>query len=309
MSDFADLVNVLLFNGGHALNLVLLSSLFLGIGASLVGAFFYLRANILLADALSHATLPGIAIGFLVALGLGLDGGRNPAILMIGAFISAALGAASVQWIVTNTRLRYDVATATVLSVFYGAGIVLLSYIQRLENASQAGLDSFLLGQIVGMSTGEAMMIVCLSCIVVLVSLIFFRDFLLLCFDPSYAFCIGRPTVRIDRILLVLILAVICTGLKTVGLILILALLVMPATIARFWSARIKPFIVVSCVSSALACYIGAGMSAAYNNFPTGSTIVLCLAFMLIFSLLFGTDKGVLRQLARKRNGRQVRHG
>lgn len=289
-----DLGAILLLQGGFALNMVLFSALCLGACAALIGVFFYLRKDILIADALSHATLPGIGAGFLLALALGINGGMAPAFLLIGAFASAVLGGAGVQWITRHTRLSHDSAIASVLSVFYAAGIVLFSGIQRLDNASQAGLNHFLLGQIAGMQVHEAFMICALSIIVLGGCVLYFRDFLLLSFDQTYAQCLGRPTTRLDKIMLGLMLGVICLGLKTVGLVLILALLVMPAAIARFWSARIVPMSLLSVLIGAGACYGGAALSAFYKNAPTGSTIILVLAAMLVFSFVFGVQKGLL---------------
>ena len=136
----AEVLSVLTFQAGYNTAIVLLGAALLGAGAGVIGVFVLLRRRALVSDAISHATLPGVALGFLAATMLGFDG-RSLPILLIGAGLSGAFGVVAVQWIRDHTRLPEDAAIGTVLSVFFGAGVVLLSYIQTLSVAGQAGLD------------------------------------------------------------------------------------------------------------------------------------------------------------------------
>lgn len=288
------LLEILLFQSGYNTNLVLISTLALGAAAGLVGAFIFLRGRTLISDAVSHATLPGIAIGFLIAFTLGLDGGKHLPTLMIGAGLTGMLSALTVQWIHKNTRLNEDVAIGSVLSVFYGAGVVLLSFIQRLDGASQAGLDGFLLGQVTGLSYNEALVIIGLSICTFLLCLLSLKDLTLLCFDREYAHSIGKSIQKLDVLLIALMLAVVCTGLKTVGLILILALLIIPPVTARLWTDRLQTMLIIGPALGALSCYIGASLSAYLTNIPTGGAIVLTGAVFFFISFILSPKRGII---------------
>ncbi len=288
------LLDILLFQSGYNTNLVLFSATILGAVAAMVGAFIFLRKRTLISDAISHATLPGIGLGFLVAFALGIEGGKHLPTLLVGAAFTGILAALSIQWIHKNTRLNEDVAIGSILSIFYGAGIVLLSFIQRLEGASQAGLDSFLLGQVTGLSYSEAVTILCLSLITLATTLTFFKDLTLLCFDREYARSIGKSVENLDFLLIALMLAVVCTGLKTVGLILILALLIIPSASMRFWTDNIKALLFLSAAFGAFSAYIGAALSAHLTNIPTGAAIVLTAGALFFLSFIFAPRRGII---------------
>lgn len=282
----SEILAILTFQGGYNTNLVLVSAMILGLAAGLVGSFIFLRQRTLISDAVSHATLPGIGIGFLVAFSLGLEGGRHLPTLMAGAALTGALAAISVQWIKDNTRLSEDIAIGSVLSVYYGGGVVLLSFIQRLKGAAQAGLDSFLLGQVTGTTLNEAYTITLLSLAVLVLCLLFLKELCLLCFDREFAQSIGAPVTRLDILLLALMLVIVCTGLKTVGMILILALLIIPPVTARLWTADFKHMLILASLLGVASAFFGAALSAHITNMPTGGAIVLSAAAMFTVSLL-----------------------
>ena len=127
--------------GNYTLRTVGLGAAFLGIVNGALGSFAVLRRQSLLGDAISHAALPGIALAFL------LTGSKATLVLLLGAAAAGWMGTLLVMNIVKNTRVKYDSALGLVLSVFFGIGLVLLTYIQRMPVASQAGLDTFLFGQ------------------------------------------------------------------------------------------------------------------------------------------------------------------
>lgn len=296
-------LEILSFHSGYNTALVLFSTIILGIAAALVGSFVLLKKQNLVADAVSHATLPGIGGGFLLAYALGINEGRHLPTLLAGAALTGLLAGLSVKWILTHTRLRQDTAIASVLSAFYGLGIVLLSAIQRLESAAQAGLDSFLLGQASGLSTPESITICALSFLTLLIILLFFKELFLLCFDESFARSIGKPADALDTLLIFLMLAVVCAGLKTVGLILILALLIVPAITARFWSDNLKIILPVACFFGGMSCYIGVALSAAFSDTPTGAAIVLCATALFFVSFLFAPRYGLISTKIKIRSG------
>ncbi|MDQ4060267.1 MAG: metal ABC transporter permease, partial [Pseudomonadota bacterium] len=234
-ADLADrALQVLTFRGGFNANSVLLGTLLLGVAAGVVGTFIVLRGRALISDALSHATLPGIVLGFLVAAALGL-GGRNLPLLLLGAALSGALGVWLVQLLTHHTRLTEDTAIGVVLSVSFGLGVALLSYAQTLSVGGQAGLKTFILGQAAAMSRAEALAMGALALAAVGLTLLFEKEFALLCFNPEFAQGLGWPVVRLDLLLSGLTVLVAITGLQTVGLVLVVALLILPPAAARLW--------------------------------------------------------------------------
>ncbi|MFD2206815.1 metal ABC transporter permease [Kiloniella antarctica] len=296
-----DLFEILSFQSGYNTNVVLLGSGLLGTAGGVVGVFSLLRKRALISDAISHATLPGITLGFLVALAL-TGTGKSLPFLMIGSTLSGIIGVLLVQWIKDNTRLPEDSAIGTVLSSFFGLGVVLMSYIQTLKSGSQAGLESYLLGSTASMLQSEAEMIAFSALAITVLAILFMKEFGLVCFDPDYAASRGWAVNKIDLMMMALLLAVVVIGLKTVGLILIIALVIIPPVAARFWTDRLGLMVAISAFTGGLSCYLGAALSALTPDLPSGATIVLTATSIFTLSLLFAPKRGVvavaLRQLS-----------
>jgi len=278
---------------GYNATLVTLGASLLGAAAGMAGTFLYLRKNALISDAISHATLPGLGFAFLVAFSFGIDG-RQLLILLSGSALSAALGLYFVNWLTRETRLTQDTAIGCVLSVFFAFGVVLLTIIQVIPAGRKAGLESFLLGSTAGMLYSDALLILILSIITALVLFVFLRPIKLVVFDQGYSETLGISVRRVDFIILMVTLAVTVLGMKIVGLILIVALLIIPAVSARFWSERTNIILVTATVFGALSGYIGSAISAVSPGLPTGPIIVLCCFGLFLFSFLFAPKKGVL---------------
>jgi len=291
--DPAALIDVLLLRGGYNTALVMIGAALLGAAGGVIGSFTLLRKRALISDAISHATLPGVVIGFLVALWL-TGSGRSLPILILGAAGSGALGVLAVQWIRDNTRLPEDTAIGTVLSVFFGLGIVLLSWLQGLEVGGRAGLQGFLLGSVATMLRDEAVTIAVAALLITAACLAAFKEFALVCFDPDYAASTGRDPARIDLAMMALLLALVAIGLKTVGLILIIAVVIVPPAAARFWTDRLGRMVAIAAGIGAVTAYVGAALSALTPDLPTGAVIVLVQGLAFAVSLLFAPRRGVL---------------
>ncbi len=288
-----DLVRILTFQAGYNTSVVLIGATVLGLACGLVGALVLLRKRSLMSDSISHSTLPGVGLAFLLSIALG-GTGRDLGLLMAGAAFTAALGVLSVQWIRDHTRLPEDAAIGTVLSVYYGIGIVLLSIIQALDVGSQAGLNGFLLGAVASLRQDEAWLIAGVSAAVIAVGLLLFKEFVLLAFDSQFASASGWPVHRLDLLLMVLLLAVVSIGLKTVGMVLIIAIVIIPATAARFWTDRVGVMVWVAALIGGLSSMIGVAVSALVPNVPTGAVIVLTAGGFFAVSMLIGPARGVV---------------
>ena len=278
---------------GYNAMLVTLGTTLLGAVSGMIGTFLYLRKIALISDAISHATLPGLGVAFLVAVAFGFDG-RQLVILLIGSALSAAVGLFSVNWLTRETRLTQDTAIGCVLSVFFAFGVVLFTIIQVIPAGRKAGLESFLLGSTAGMLYSDAILILILSILTAIVLLIFLRPIKLVIFDASYSETLGISVRQVDFIILMVTLAVTVLGIKIVGLILIVALLIIPAVSARFWSEKTDVILITSTAIGAFSGYIGSAISAVSAGLPTGPIIVLCAFGFFLISFLFAPKRGVM---------------
>ena len=300
---FADIWEIISLRNYNT-RLVILSTTILGISTGLVGSFLLLRKRSLMGDALSHATLPGIALAFGLMTTWGFDGKSLPA-LLIGATISGVLGVLLMLAIRRTTQLRDDVAMGLVLSVFFGLGIALLTMVQKLPGASAAGLESFIYGQPASIVWNDFLLIAFICLAITIATIFLFKEFTLLCFDDAFAASQGWPALRLDVALLALVTAVTVIGLQSVGLILIIAFLITPPTTARFWTNRLSHMAILSGVFGALSGWLGATISALYVNLPAGALIVLAAASLFLFSMLFAPARGVIPRALRHRRLRQ----
>jgi len=272
---------------------VVFGTAMLGCAAGLVGSFTLLRKRALMGDALSHATLPGIGIAYILATVMGGNGKSLP-ILLLGATLSGLLGVAAILAIRNLTRLKEDAALGIVLSVFFGAGVALLGVIQNMETGHAAGLEAFIYGKTASMGINDAYSIGGAGLFCILVCLVLLKEFKLLCFDENFAGADGYPVLLLDMALMSLVVIVSIVGLQAVGLILMIALLVIPAAAARFWTQKLGSMALISAGLGTVSGMVGAGMSALFAKLPSGAMIVLvCTTFFLI-SLFMGRERGVL---------------
>lgn len=285
---------------GYNATLVAIGATFLGIAAGVTGTFLFLRKRALVSDAISHATLPGVCLAFIVMVALGGDG-RNLIGLLAGSALSALAGLYCLSWLVRHTRLAEDAAIGAVLSVFFGFGVVLLTVIQTLGSGRAAGLEGFLLGSTAGMLRADALVIAAGGALALLCVLLLHRPMTLVAFDPEYAQARGLPVARIDMAIMALVMGVTVVGLKIVGLILIVALLIIPSVAARFWTERAEHVVLIAGVIGGVSGYLGAALSASAPALPTGPIIVLVAFALFLVSFLLAPGRGVLAALLRHR--------
>lgn len=292
--DFAAVVLLRDYNT----RLVLISTALLGVSGGLAGSFLLLRKRSLMGDALSHATLPGIVLAFIAAVHF-TGGGRSFALLITGAAVTGILGCIVVLLIRGLTRVKDDAAMGIVLSVFYGAGVVLLSMVQHMPEAGMAGLESFLYGKTASMVRTDFFLVSGAAVISLIASLALFKEFRLLCFDEGYARSLGWPTHALDVLMLLLVTLVTVVGLQAVGVVLIIAFLIIPAASARMWTSRFGGMLALAAVFGGASGWLGSGLSALAPGLPAGAVIVLTAAALFGVSLLAGPDRGIVARAAR----------
>jgi manganese/zinc/iron transport system permease protein len=273
---------------------VIIGTTLLGLAAGLAGTFLLLRKRALLSDALSHATLPGIALAFML-MSMTLGDGKHLLGLIAGAAVFSVIGTASVLLIQRYSRLKDDAALGIVLSVYFGLGIALLGLATRMESGNAAGLSSFIYGKTASMLFFDAVLIGLAALFAALCCIVFFKEFALICFDADYAAAQGWPVARLDFFMMTLVVIVTVIGLQAVGLILVVALLIIPPSTARFWTHRLPTMLALSGLFGAISGLVGSGLSALMANLPAGAVIVLTASALFGLSLFFGTKRGLLR--------------
>lgn len=298
--DFSALFNDLLFD--YTLRTVALGSAVLGIVSGALGAYAVLRKQSLLGDAMSHAALPGIALAFL------LTGSKSSLVLILGAAIAGWIGTLFIMSIVRLTRIKFDSALGLVLSVFFGFGLVLLTIIQKMPDANQAGLDKFLFGQAAALLERDVITMGILGAIAIVAMMVFWKEFKLLSFDPDFGATLGFPMRLLDVLLTTLIVLAIVLGLQTVGVVLMSAMIVAPAAAARQWTDHLGTMVFLSSIFGAMAGIVGALLSSSIQRLPTGPTIVLCISTIVLISLFFAPRRGLIWNWIRERRNRGRLH-
>jgi manganese/zinc/iron transport system permease protein len=286
----------------YTFRVVALGSAGLGAVAGALGSFAVLRRQSLLGDAIAHAALPGIALAFL------LTGSRATPILVLGAALAGWLGTLLVMGIVRSSRIPEDSALGIILSVFFGAGLVLLTFVQRRPTAAQAGLETFLWGQAATLLIQDVVLILGAGGAALLLLALFWKEFKLLAFDPEFGASIGMPVTRVDILLTSLLVVAIVIGLQTVGVVLMSAMVVAPAAAARQWTDSLGMMVLLAGGMGAVAGAAGAAVSSMGGGIPTGPTIVLAASALVAVSLVGAPRRGLGAELIRRfRTRREIR--
>lgn len=284
----------------YTLRTVALGAALLGMVSGALGSFAVLRKQSLLGDAISHAALPGIALAFL------FTGSKATLVLVLGAGIAGWTGTLIVMSIVRTTRIKEDSALGIVLSVFFGFGLMLLTYIQKQPQASQAGLDKFLFGQAATLLERDVYVIAGLSFVALTVVALCWKEFKIVSFDSNYAATVGLGVRRVDVLLTSVIVLAIVTGLQTVGVVLMSAMVVAPGAAARQWTNKLGVMVALSAFFGAFAGASGAVLSSTIERLPTGPTIVICLSVIVVLSLLFAPERGIAWRALRRNAGKNL---
>jgi manganese/zinc/iron transport system permease protein len=284
----------------YTLRTVALGAACLGAVSGTLGAFAVLRRQSLLGDAISHAALPGIVLAFL------LTGSKNSLVLVLGAAVAGWMGTLLVISLVRASRVPEDAALGIVLSVFFGFGLVLLTWTQKLPDAAQAGLDRFLFGQAATLLQREVVVIAALGGGAVAVVALFWKEFKLLAFDREFGATLGFPMRRVEILLTSVLVIAIVVGLQAVGVVLMSAMVVAPAAAARQWTNSLSRMVLLSAMFGALAGVSGAVLSATTARLPTGPTIVLAATALVALSMVFAPERGLVSAWLRRRRSRRA---
>lgn len=267
-----------------------------GCAAGVVGTLGVLRRRALVGDAAAHATLVGVALTLLVT------GQRSLGMLLAGGLVSAIVALGLLVLIRRFTRTRDDAATAIVLSVSFGLGIVLISGMVARGVPGSGGLERFLLGHTAALTAGDAILLGVVSLVAVLVVVVGLKEATLVAFDPAFAAAAGWPATAIDLGLVALVAVMVVVGLPAAGAVLVTALVVIPPVAARQWTERIVPMLVLAGGIGLASGLAGVVISSVAPRLPTGPVVVLVAAGCFAFSLLLAPRRGLLARWRRPRH-------
>lgn len=279
---------------------VTLGAMLLTGSAAMMGTYMLLNKKALIGDAIAHAVLPGVCIGFMLA------GNKDPLWILAGAFITGALSVYLIDFIVQHSRIKEDTAIALVLSVFFGAGIVLLTIIQKSGNAAQSGLDQFLFGRAAAINRYDLMVFGITAALLVGSIILLHRIFSLMAFDYDYARGLGFPVKFIQFLQTSLIVLAVVIGIQAVGVVLMAAVLITPAVAARYWSDSVRGMLVIAGSTGLFSGFAGAFVSYAAPSMPTGPWMVVVASIIAFVSMIVSPRRGVLMRHLRQQKLRKT---
>ena len=279
-----------------SLRYALLGSMLLGISCGLLGSFLVVRKMALVGDALSHAVLPGVALGFLWNMT------KDPLAIFIGATIAGLVGTMLVGAITRTTKLKEDAALGLVLATFFAAGSCLVTMIQRLPTGNKSGIDKFLFGQAAALSAQDVTLMAATTVLTVALLWLFYKEFLVISFDPGFARATGFPVWALQEVLMLLLAFSVVVALQAVGVVLVSAMLITPAAAAYLLTDRMHRMLMLSAFFGLLAGVVGSFLSFLGNNLPTGPFMVLGASAVFGLAFFFGPRHGVVPRWWRHRS-------
>ena len=276
---------------------VIAGALVLGITSGVLGAFAVLRRRSLVGDAVAHATLPGVCVAFLVA------GVKDVPGLLVGAAVAGLVAALLMVAVERAGRIRPDAAIGVVLSGFFAFGVVLLTHLSNSSDADQAGLENYLFGQAAGLLARDVAVMSVLAAVALVVVGVLRRALTTTLFDPSFAGALGLPVRALETVMTALLVVAVVIGVRVVGAILMVAMLVVPTVTARQLADRFPRVLLLAGLVGAGVGVTGA-LTATRAQLPTGPVVVLIGFGVALAALLLAPGRGVLwraRQLLARR--------
>ncbi|MFP4642881.1 MAG: metal ABC transporter permease [Spirochaetales bacterium] len=288
----------------HTFRIVSFGTATIGSVAGVLGCFAYLQHRSLTGSVVAHSTLSGIMLAFLLSYALTGRGSTDIAVLLPGALATGVASMLVAQAIVRKSLVRIDTAMAVSMSLFFGAGFFLLRIINVNAVPGRSGLDEFLFGQAALITWRDLSAILILAAIAMGITVLLWKEFTGVVFDSTFLAGLGFQTRFLENILLLTMVLAIVLGLKTVGVVLIVALLIAPAAAARQWTKRVSTMAILSAAFGAASGIGGSTLSAVYSGLPTGPIIVILATILAFVSVLAAPKRGLIARLVHKRRSR-----
>nr|WP_040801638.1 metal ABC transporter permease [Staphylococcus simiae] len=255
----------------------LITSVVIGVICGVVGCFIVLRGLALMGDAISHAVLPGVAISYMMGINF-----------FYGAVLFGIMAALGIGFVNQNSKIKNDSAIGIVFSSFLALGVLLVTKAQ-----SAIDLTEVLFGNVLTVNQEDRTLTFIVAAVVLILIIVFYKAFLVSSFDPTIAQAAGMPVKLIHYTMMILLTLVTVASLQTVGVILVVSLLITPASTAYLLAEKLSIMIVISASIGALSSIIGLFLSVQYN-LPSGVVIVLVITVIFIITFLFAPKNGLL---------------
>ena len=281
-----------IFQSPWAMRALLASSL-VGIMCGALGAFVVLRNMSLIGDALAHAILPGIVIAFILV-------GHNSFGFFIGAVLAGLLTAVMITWIQGAVKTKNDAAIGIVFTTMFAFGVIGISRLSKNEGV-HLDLKDFLFGSVLGVSDVDLQLTAATTLVVLLGIGVFFRQLFVTTFQPIVAAVMGVKVKTIHYLLMLLLSFAVVASLRTVGVILVVAMLITPAATALLLSSRLRTVIAISAIIGLVSSVLGLAASILLEITP-GPAMAVTVTLFYFLAVLFSPSQGLLFNYFRKRN-------
>ncbi len=261
----------------------LIAALMVGIVSPVLGAYIVLRGMALFGNALAHAVLPGVAIAYLL-------GGSGQSGLFVGGLTAGVVTALGIGAI-SRGDIKEDTAVGVIFTGMFALGIALISTVRSYT----VDLTHFLFGDVLGVATGDLWLISIFGFLVLLTIFAFYKEFLVLSFDPILARTLRLPATFLNYLLLLLIAVTIVLSLQTVGIALMSAMLVTPAATAYLLTRRLPLLMMMAAGIGAFSAVMGLYLSF-YVDIASGPAIVLISTVFFLLAFVFSPRQGLLKR-------------
>jgi len=268
----------------------LIASTLVGVLCAVVGCYVVLRGMAFLGDALAHAILPGVAIAYL------LDGN-----LMLGALVAAIVVAMLIGFLSRQGTIKEDTAIGILFAAALSLGVLLISSIRTYA----VDLTHILFGNVLGVSSEDLLLTAVLGVVVLGFIVVFYREFLVMSFDPVLAATLRMRAERFRTLMLILLALTIVVSLQTVGVGLVSAMLVTPGAAAYLLTRRLAPMMAVAALIGAVSSVVGLYLSF-YLSVASGAAVVLTATTIFLLAFLFAPARGLVPRWWHARSARSA---
>ncbi|PCH69524.1 MAG: hypothetical protein COC01_01335 [Bacteroidetes bacterium] len=275
----------------------LIASSIVGITCGILGCFVILRVMALIGDALSHAILPGVVVGFMLA-------GHSTLAIFTGAVVSGLITAMLITWIQRNSKTKEDSSIGIVFTGMFALGIIGISWLTKKQGI-HLDMKDFLFGNVLGVSNNDLWLTALIGLFVILCIVVFFRYLFITTFDPVIAITMGISTATMHYFLMFLLSLSIVASLQSVGVILVVAMLIVPASTAYLLTDKLKIMIIISAIVGFFSATSGLLVAIVLEIAP-GPTMTIMGVFAFGLALLFSPKKGYIINYLREKKRKQA---
>ncbi|WP_353066358.1 metal ABC transporter permease [Arcanobacterium hippocoleae] len=291
----------------YSFRVMTVGTILVGLFAGALGSILYVRKQSLVSDVIGHSAIAGIVGAFVIASLLGGDG-QSILILTIGATISGLLAVVTTNLIAEKSKVGLDAAMAISLAIFYGGGMVALRLLSFSNFSGRSGISQYLFGNAATMRQIDVLTVGILGVLALIVVIVFWKEIAMFAFDPVGSRAAGFSGNVLNAIVTLCATIGIVIGVKSVGVVLMVAFAIIPAAAARQWTDDLRVLVAAAGCIGAFAGGLGSYLAVSIGKVPTGPIIVVILSLILAISLIFSPHRSLLAYQYRRRKHLQDLH-